>query len=416
MPSLPSSASVIHVVRAIMVVVLVGCAAKTLSVGSNGGPCGAGTKTCSVNMVESCVSTSDPSHGCARTGCVPCFTPNGMSMCDQADHCAIGACLPGFFDCNNDPADGCEVNGNTDFNHCGISSVACDTSCADTLNSVTGFNVRSVMCGSGQCIIDTCTPGWKDCDLAVTNGCERNVLGSTCGSDHMSPCCGLCNGCPVGQTCDTTTNRCGSGAPSDGGNGDGGGNTGVDASIDVQPPPAPPGLAGFVFVVDSVVQTPMTCPSDNWEFAPPPAAGGQAICMPPVEGGVPVDGGVSPSSSQCPRSAILMNTGRGPMAYIAHSVWIIPGYRPGVATGEPAELVGVLGPGAQVDITSVYVGGIVAILGSASPFSSPDAGKYAFDEGVVPWPAGVSGSGGAAQMQVAQIEVRNACGKANPFW
>ena len=91
-----------------------------------------------------------------------------------------------------------------------------------------------------------------------------------------------------------------------------------------------------------------------------------------------------------------------------------------MATGEQYELVGVLSPGAQVDITSVYTGaytgGAVAVLGSVNPFSYPDAGKYLSDEGVVPWPAGVSGSGGAAQMQVAQIEVRNACGKANPVW
>jgi hypothetical protein len=409
------SASVFHTLRALAVVAFVGCASKTL--GPNGGPCGAGTKTCSVNMVDSCVSTSDPSHGCTRSGCLPCSVPNAVPVCDQVGNCAIAACNAGFFDCNNDPADGCEVNGNTDYNHCGVSSFACTTSCADTFNTVMTSNVASVKCLSGQCVVDRCKPGFKDCDLAVTNGCEKNVLGNTCGSDGMSPCCGLCSGCPAGQTCDTTTNKCGNGALSDGGNGDSGGNsdaggsTGVDASIDVQPPPAPPGLAGFAFVVNGVVQTPMTCPSDNWEF-PPPANVGQIGS----DGGLML--GVCDFPPPCPgaTSVILTNTGQVPMAYVAHAFWNGAGYRPGVATGEANELVGVLSPGAQVDITPVYQGRIVAVLGSANPFSYPDAGKYLSDEGVVPWPAGVSGSGGAAQMQVAEIEIVDSCRKAAPVW
>jgi len=115
-------------------------------------------------------------------------------------------------------------------------------------------------------------------------------------------------------------------------------------------------------------------------------------------------------------SAVLVNTGQLPMAYIAASLWNGTGYVPGVLTGDPSQLVGVLNAGAQVDITSVYNGGIVAVLGSADPFSSPAAAKYESDEGTIPWPAGVAGSGGATQMQVAEIEMRTSCGVANVVW
>ena len=102
------------------------------------------------------------------------------------------------------------------------------------------------------------------------------------------------------------------------------------------------------------------------------------------------------------------------MAYIAKDYWSGSGYVPGVATGETSELVGVLNPASQVDITSVYAGGMVAVLGSAAPFS--DGSRYVSDEATIPWPKGVAGSGGAAQMFVAEIEIFVSCRKADVWW
>ncbi len=173
----------------------------------------------------------------------------------------------------------------------------------------------------------------------------------------------------------------------------------VDATFD----PVAPGLAGFGFVIDNLVQHPMNCPSDDWEFLP------SWMPAPNCEGGA-----CNPPSSR----AYLINTGQFPVAYIAEAGWDIGAhYVPGVATGDPNELVGVLDVGAQVDISSVYYpGGIMALLGSSAPFSSPDAGKYTSDEGSIPWPAGVAGSEGSSTMWLAEIEVRNSCGIANPEW
>jgi hypothetical protein len=103
------------------------------------------------------------------------------------------------------------------------------------------------------------------------------------------------------------------------------------------------------------------------------------------------------------------------MAYVAQSTWSLPGhYEPGVPTGEPNQLVGVLDPGGTLDITSVFEGGITALLGSANPFSAP--GKDVVDEGTIPWPAGVAGSGGAEFMSVAEINAYYRCGNAGPLF
>jgi hypothetical protein len=188
----------------------------------------------------------------------------------------------------------------------------------------------------------------------------------------------------------------------------------VDASVDVALPPldaalasldaAPAGLAGFAFIVNDVVQHPMACAGVDWEFAPYPGTGAGG-CSP----GLCTGGG-------CPgiKSVVLVNTGAVDMAYIAGPCWSTANYSPGGYPGGDF-LAGVLAPGAYADITSMYNSGITAILGSAAPFSSPD-GSYASDEGQIPWPLGVKGSGGATTMYVAEIEVFTKCQAAAKEW
>jgi hypothetical protein len=114
----------------------------------------------------------------------------------------------------------------------------------------------------------------------------------------------------------------------------------------------------------------------------------------------------------------LVNTGQYPVAYTAQTSWVSggSGQPPGVQFGNMGELSGVLNPGDKVDITSVYVGGITAVLGSSHPFVAPDAGKYVADSGMIPWPAGVAGSGGASEMYVAEIEIVDSCRNPVVAW
>jgi hypothetical protein len=162
------------------------------------------------------------------------------------------------------------------------------------------------------------------------------------------------------------------------------------ASLDA----APPGLAGFALLVNDVVQHPMSCPGSDWEFAPYPGV----------------------------KSVLLVNTSALPLAYVAGLLWndgggYVPGVMPNVelVPSGGMYLAGVLAPGGTVDITSVFAGGIVAFVGSAEPFSAPDAGDIN-DEGTIPWPSGVVGNGGATTMYVAEIDVFRSCELPSKLW
>lgn len=176
--------------------------------------------------------------------------------------------------------------------------------------------------------------------------------------------------------------------------------------------PPPTGEAGFAFVVNGDVLTPLSCPAYNWEFAPP-ASFDQGGGGPSSFGDVAIC--YETTTLPCPGtfSALLINTGQVPLAYTAQQMWT-GSYPPGVDFGEPNELTGVLGPGARVDIASVMSGGLVAIVGASEPFSN--MGHYVSDEGTIPWPAGVAGSGGSTTMYVAEINLANACHMPTIVW
>jgi hypothetical protein len=231
-------------------------------------------------------------------------------------------------------------------------------------------------------------------------------------------------GASSGSTGSGSSGGSSSGGSSSGSSTSSSGSAPTDASVEFDAPPAPAGLAGFAFVVNGVEQTPLSCPAESWEY-PPPAA---QVRTSAADGG-PADG--SPTGPTLPDtlcgtslppqppcsglSVFLVNTGRYPVAYTAQTTW--SGWTPpGVPFGNPNELSGVMNPGASVDITSVYVGGLVAVLGSSRPFVDPDAGKYVADGTTVPWPAGVAGSGGATQMYVAEIEIEDSCRSPAVYW
>jgi hypothetical protein len=75
-------------------------------------------------------------------------------------------------------ADGCEVNTQTDNNHCG----GCNTNCATTCAT----NVQFTGCNNGSCSILSCQAGWYDIDGTCNNGCE-------CAGSNTSETCSSAN-------------------------------------------------------------------------------------------------------------------------------------------------------------------------------------------------------------------------------
>ena len=106
--------------------------------------CG-GTLDCGAcTAPETCGGGGTPNvcgSGCIPTGqgasCDPsssvcCPVPNGSVFCGgNPTTCRLSLCNPGFANCNNEAADGCEVNLNTDSSNCGSCGHICPagTSC-----------------------------------------------------------------------------------------------------------------------------------------------------------------------------------------------------------------------------------------------------------------------------------------------
>jgi hypothetical protein len=167
--------------------------------------------------------------------------------------------------------------------------------------------------------------------------------------------------------------------------------TGFDATIldSALPDASDSPIETFELIVNGVVLHPLSCPSSHWEFAPPSSA----------------------------THVYLRNTGGVPLAYTANQGWqggVV--YPPGVPTGQSGELSGVLAPGASVNVTSAYHDGTVGDVGASKPFSVYGGGYAPQDEGTIPWPLGVSGSGGATNMYVAGINMDSSCSPVGPIW
>ncbi|MBM4378022.1 MAG: hypothetical protein FJ086_01785, partial [Deltaproteobacteria bacterium] len=108
-------------------------------------------------IVDADVEAGWSVDNCGACGTV-CTTPNATPAC-PAGTCVVGACNPGFGDCNGQGADGCEVTLATDVAHCGTCGNACT------------FANAAPSCTAGMCGY-TCLPDFWDLDGLASNGCE----------------------------------------------------------------------------------------------------------------------------------------------------------------------------------------------------------------------------------------------------
>ena len=149
--------------------------------------CSTGFANCDNNAANGCEVDIDATPAnCGACG-QACSTVNGTASCTLGT-CGI-ACSTGFGNCDNNAANGCETNVKTAPANCG----GCGTVCDSTNGTAT--------CANGVCGI-TCSVGFGNCDGNATNGCETNL-----GTDPLH-----CNTCTAACSINNGTASCAAGA------------------------------------------------------------------------------------------------------------------------------------------------------------------------------------------------------------
>jgi hypothetical protein len=159
--------------------------------------CSAGTLSCIPDtqpgsVIETCNGKDDNCNGPVddvaniKLECATKFTSavNVLDWKCTSGTCEVAACFGNNKDCDGGPFNGCEVNANTDVNHCG----ACGNACS-AINGVAS-------CVLGQCQL-TCSPGYGNCDGNQANGCETSLssvsncggCGQVCSNPHGTTSC-----------------------------------------------------------------------------------------------------------------------------------------------------------------------------------------------------------------------------------
>ncbi len=148
--------------------------------------CEPGFANCDATSSNGCeVSTQTDTQNCGACD-ASCSLPNASPVC-QAGSCAIAQCAPPFDDCNLVAGDGCETNLNTSLQSCG----ACGTLC--------NLPNATAACSNGGCVVASCNSGFQDCDGLPANGCEINTntnalncggCGAACSTNNGTPSCG----------------------------------------------------------------------------------------------------------------------------------------------------------------------------------------------------------------------------------
>jgi hypothetical protein len=144
--------------------------------------CQAGSADCDGDPKNGCETPLNTQTDCASCGDA-CLTDHGRAACEQSS-CVIASCDPGFGDCDESYANGCETSLST-LADCGACKAACE-----------GAHGVSE-CQGGACVIVTCSFGFDDCNGKYDDGCEVSLdttkdcgsCGNGCKIEHGFPAC-----------------------------------------------------------------------------------------------------------------------------------------------------------------------------------------------------------------------------------
>lgn len=126
------------------------------------GECPGGQKLCD----RKCVPLTDPKYGCSANSCVPCMGQYANMRCVNTE-CRISGCRDGRTDCDGRPENGCERDLRFDKMACGSCTNVCATANAEP------------DCSNSRCVIAACAAGYMDCNEDPADGCEVLTQGCT---------------------------------------------------------------------------------------------------------------------------------------------------------------------------------------------------------------------------------------------
>ena len=152
-----------------------GCANSACNIAS----CNAGFGDCDKAYANGCEVSLATTLNCGACGNACAVPANSTATCTNGV-CGIGMCNAGYSDCDNNPANGCEIATTTNANNCG----KCGNVCPPVSHG-------SPLCTAGNCSF-TCGAPWNDCDANPLNGCETDTSSSathcgTCGKACTAP-------------------------------------------------------------------------------------------------------------------------------------------------------------------------------------------------------------------------------------
>jgi hypothetical protein len=150
-------------------------AVPTCRMGVGSFTCRPGYADCDQDAANGCEADLNATASCGACGRA-CEIAHATTRC-ASGACAIAACHEGFADCDGDASNGCETDVRVSASHCGR--------CGHVFSTAGG----TATCRGGACGIAACAEGRGDCDGNEANGCETDLAGAL---EHCGACGAVC--------------------------------------------------------------------------------------------------------------------------------------------------------------------------------------------------------------------------------